>query len=213
MSQLLPRPSRIVYPDSDGKPMSENTKQFDAIVYLKEGFERYFRDRPDVFVAGDLLWYAVEGKPKVRVGPDVLIAFGRPKGHRGSYKQWEEGTVPPQVVFEVLSPGNRHGELLRKFHFYDRFGVQEYYVYDPDRLTLEVYRRGRHRLLAVRDVAAWTSPLLNVRFTIVDDELRVIGPDGQPFPTMLELAAQAALAEQERPDVPLISSANVSPAG
>ena len=30
---------------------------------LKLGLERYFADRPDVFVVGDLLWYAVEGQP------------------------------------------------------------------------------------------------------------------------------------------------------
>ena len=55
-----------------------------------------------------------------------------PRGDRGSYKQWEEGGIAPQVVFEVLSPGNRAGEMRRKFQFYQRYGVEEYYIYDPD---------------------------------------------------------------------------------
>ncbi len=45
----------IVYPDSDGKPMADNTLQFRWIVTIKEGLERVYRERPDVFVAGDLL--------------------------------------------------------------------------------------------------------------------------------------------------------------
>lgn len=52
-----------------------------------------------------LLWYPVESHPEIRTAPDVLVVFGRPKGHRGSYKQWEEDNIPPQVVFEILSPG------------------------------------------------------------------------------------------------------------
>jgi hypothetical protein len=56
MSISVPSPARsgIVYPDSDGKPLAENTLQFQWIVTIKEGLERVFFDRPDVFVAGDL---------------------------------------------------------------------------------------------------------------------------------------------------------------
>ena len=58
------------------------------------------------FVAGDLLWYAQQGDPTERLAPDAMVVFGRPKGDRGSYKQWEEDGIAPQVVWEVLSPGN-----------------------------------------------------------------------------------------------------------
>lgn len=40
------------------------------------------------------------------------------------------------MVFEILSPGNRPSEMLRKFKFYERYGVQEYYLYDPDDVEL-----------------------------------------------------------------------------
>ena len=76
--------------------MSENTLQFEWIVTLKGGLEARFRDRQDVFVAGDLLWYPVEGDPLIRSAPDTMVVFGRPKGYRGSYKQWEEGESPPR---------------------------------------------------------------------------------------------------------------------
>ncbi|MFZ4596911.1 MAG: hypothetical protein ACOYOF_21865, partial [Verrucomicrobiaceae bacterium] len=79
----LPKP--VCYPDSDGKRMSDNTVQFGYIVSTTTGFGSLYQDHPEVFIAGDLLWYPVEGEPKIRQAPDVLIAFGRPKGDRGSY--------------------------------------------------------------------------------------------------------------------------------
>ena len=112
--------AEIIYPDSDGKPMADNTKQFRWIVTIKENLELLFADHSDVFVAGDLLWYPVEGNNRLCQAPDVMVAFERPKGDRGSYKQWEENNIAPQVVFEILSPGNnfdRNGEeveVLRK---------------------------------------------------------------------------------------------------
>ncbi len=58
--------SKIVYPETDGEPMAENTLQFQWIVTIKEGLEAVFLDQPDVFVAGDLFWYPVEGDPTTR---------------------------------------------------------------------------------------------------------------------------------------------------
>jgi hypothetical protein len=93
-----PQPA-VTYPDGDGRPMADNTRQWEDMVVTKCGLEAVFRDRSDVFVAGDLLWYPVEGNNTIRQAPDVMVAFSRPKGHRGSYKQWEEGGIAPQVVF------------------------------------------------------------------------------------------------------------------
>ena len=123
---------RVMYPESDGRRIAENTKQFEYIVMIKGGLDAEFADDPEVFVAGDLLWYPVEGRRKLRTAPDTMVIFGRPKGHRRSYLQWLEEGIPPKVTFEVLSPGNRAGKMLKKFKFYERFGVDEYYIYDPD---------------------------------------------------------------------------------
>ena len=50
-----------------------------------------YANNPDVFVAGDLLLYPVHGNNKIAAAPDTMVVFGRPKGDRGSYKQWLEG--------------------------------------------------------------------------------------------------------------------------
>ena len=55
--------------------MAENTLQFSWIVTIEGGFDALFRDDPNVFVAGDLLWYPVRGSNTIRTAPDGLI-FG-----------------------------------------------------------------------------------------------------------------------------------------
>src|SRR5438105_15887978 len=112
----LPTPPEVVvYPEDDGLPMSDNTLQYEYMHTIKGGLDALFADKPDVFVAGNLLWYPVEGDNTTRQAADIMVAFGRPKGYRGSYRQWEEGGIAPQVVFEILSPGNRPSEMVRKF--------------------------------------------------------------------------------------------------
>ena len=196
---LRTRWDQDLYPDDDGEPMSDNTVQFRWIVLIKEGLEFLFRNRPDVFVAGDLLWYYEEGNPKARIAPDAMVVFGRPKIDRGSYRQWQEEGVAPQVVFEVLSPGNRGAEMARKFRAYDELGVAEYYVYDPDEGLLQGWLRREGRLREIIDLNDWVSPRLGIRFIPGEgpESLRIHHPDGSPFQTALEMQETAA-AERER---------------
>ncbi len=193
---------RIIYPESDGKPMADNTKQFRWIVTIENGLEALYADNPNVFVAGDLLWYPVEGHPEIRVAPDVLVVFGRPKGDRGSYLQWLEDNIPPQVVFEILSPGNTFTEMHRKLHFYERYGVEEYYLYDPAVGELSGWIRRDAALDEIQEMRGWTSPRLGVRFELEGGELQLFFPNGEPFATYLETIAQRDAAreraEQER---------------
>ena len=74
-----PDKSKIIYPDDNGEPMSDNTEQFRLIVWIKENLELLFASVADVFVAGNLLWYPREGNNKLSQAPDVMVAFGRPK--------------------------------------------------------------------------------------------------------------------------------------
>ena len=194
----------VHYPDSDGKPMADNTRQFRYISTLKGGFDAYYHDRDDVFVAGDLLWYPVEGDNKTRFAPDVMIAFGRPPGDRGSYKQWLENGQPPNVVFEVLSPGNTPKEMKAKLEAYDGFGVGEYYEYDPDKGELRGWLRDPKsgHLERVENMQGWRSPATEVTMRLEGKHLVVTRPDGKVFLTHADdhLRAENAehRAEQER---------------
>jgi Uma2 family endonuclease len=187
--------AQVSYPQSDGQPIADNTKQFRWIVTIQGGLDALFRENPQVFVAGDLLWYPVEGHPEICMAPDVLVAFGRPKGDRGSYLQWEEGGVAPQVVFEIVSPGNTIAQMTRKFRFYERYGVAEYYLYDPDTGELSGWQRQGLTLEEIEPMAGWVSPRLGIRFEREDGVLRLYQPDGERFATYVELLEQR---EQER---------------
>lgn len=192
---LVRRKPEIEYPDSDGQPISDNTLQFPWTMTLQGGLDALFRDHPDVFVAGDLPWYPIEGDSVTRAAPDVMVVFGRPKGYRGSYQQWEEGDVAPQVVFEVLSPHVRTSEVVGKFQFYDRFDVEEYYVFDPHKSDLTGWIRRGQSLTEIPQADGWTSPRLGVRFDLSSGDLQVFGPDGRPFVTYVEVFEQL---ERER---------------
>src|SRR3954465_14753585 len=150
----------IFYPESDGQPMAENPRQFRWIFVLAGNLAALFRDRADVFVSGNQFWYPVEGEPEVRAAPDVYVVFGRPKGERASYRQWEEENIPLTVVFEVLSPGNTGTEMVEKQAFYDEHGVEEYYLYAPDANRLHGFVRRGEVLVRVRQMHGFASPRL-----------------------------------------------------
>ena len=182
MVAQIPTPNQIEYPDSDGKPMSDNTRQFRWITIVKYNLDWLFTNDENVFIAGDLLWYPVEGNPKRRVAPDVMVAFGRPKGDRGSYKQWLEGDIAPQVVFEILSPGNTANEMASKLAFYDRHDVEEYYIYDPDTNALTGWERENGYLTEILIMQDWCSPRLGIRFDLISSpELQIYQPNGEIF--------------------------------
>jgi Uma2 family endonuclease len=195
MTTFNRRDADLYFPDSDGKPMADNTEQFRWIVLIKENLEILFADEPNVFVAGDLLWFPVKSRLISPVAPDAMVVFGRPKGRRGSYKQWQEDNIAPQVVYEILSPSNNAEEMERKLEFYQTYGVEEYYQYDPDRYELKGWRRLGEQLLPIAQIDGWTSPRLGIRFAVGNHELVIYRPDGRKFLSPVELEQRA---EQER---------------
>ncbi len=196
VSQLeRPTTTEIIYPDSDGKPIANNTVQFHWILVIEQNLDWLFAEDPEVFVAGDLFWYPVEGNNKIVNAPDVMVAFGRPKGDRGSYKQWVENNIPPQVVFEILSPGNTSKEMSQKLLFYERYGVEEYYIYDPDTNILEGWLRTDYGLESIENIDQWRSPRLGITFDLSSEELIIYRPDGSQFLSYNEISMQL---DQER---------------
>lgn len=203
VSQIQPPTQpEVIYPDSDGQPVANNTIQFGWIVEIKQNLDWLFADDPNVFVAGDLFWYPVEGRNKIVNAPDVLVVLGRPKGDRLCYQQWKEEGIAPQVVFEILSPSNTQTEMDKKLLFYDRYGVEEYYIYDPDRNNLCGWLRSEDGLDVIPQMEGWVSPRLKIRFAPSPEGLQLYRPDGERFLTYTEISRnteqERQRAEQER---------------
>lgn len=54
----------------------------------------------------------------------------------------------PDLVIEILSPGNNKKELLNKYTIYEEFGVKEYWIVSPEEKTLLKYtldRQGKYQ--------------------------------------------------------------------
>jgi Uma2 family endonuclease len=69
----------------------------------------------------------------------------------------------PDLVVEILSPGTRQKDLAIKRKIYARFGVQEYWIVDPDASTVEVLIREKSGYITAgiyRESDRLSSPLL-----------------------------------------------------
>src|SRR5205823_4913767 len=78
------------------------------------------------------------------------------------------------------------------------YGVEEYYIYDPDRRELSGWLRRRDRLREIPRMDDWISPRLDVRFDMSDGELTLFAPNQRPFASYLDLAAQRDAATAQR---------------
>jgi Uma2 family endonuclease len=72
---------------------------------------------------------------------------------------------PPDLAVEILSPGTRRRDELLKRDLFERAGVSEYWLVDPEAETVKVFRRdaqgyGRAELLSQRDGDVLRTPLL-----------------------------------------------------
>ncbi|MEG5137283.1 MULTISPECIES: Uma2 family endonuclease [unclassified Microcoleus] len=198
---------QIIYPSSDGQPMADSTTQFDLMVKIQQGCESLFKKDPNVFVAADLLWYPVEGRNDIFQAPDTMVIFGRPKGDRLSYLQFREDDIAPQFVFEIRSYKDSQTKMDDKFLFYNRYGVDEYYVYelDEDEKKMSGWQRKEVNLEVIEQMRGWVSPRLGIRFELGEDGLEIYEPNGQKFISYLELVEQIELNRQRRKQAAQIS--------
>jgi len=191
---------RILYPIDNGEPLANDTEHLKWITFVKNGLEDWFGDRQDVFVAADLLWYPIEGRPDISKAPDVMVVLDHPAGERDSFKQWEENGRPPNVVFEFMSKSNTADEMFEKQDFYSGMGCDEFFLYDYRRGKFRAFLRDGDRGLVQKPSApdtTWASPLLGMRFGLDENgRLWVRRPDGKLMETQRQIAARAEKASQ-----------------
>src|ERR1051326_495673 len=82
--------------------------------------------------------------------PDILVISNQ----RSSIVTRKNVQGVPDFVIEILSEFNRKNDEVRKLAIYERFGVNEYWIIDPDANTIRVYRRQANALALVTELAA-----------------------------------------------------------
>ncbi len=122
-------PEEIEYPESDGEPMAETDDHRDELAELVFTLKRYFRDRDDVYVSGNLFVYYQEGDPGKRRAPDVFVVFGVPNNQRRTYRLWDEGKAPVMAI-ELTSKGTKREDEKIKPGIYAGWGIEYLFLYD-----------------------------------------------------------------------------------
>ena len=94
------------------------------------------------------------------VQPDLLL-FTRERQHLINPRKVTR--VQPDLAIEILSPGTAGNDRGRKMRLLARHGVREFWLVDPDALTVEIYALTGKQFVLVgmwRDSECVHSPLL-----------------------------------------------------
>ena len=193
---------QIEYPSSDGEPLAETYIHLYAILTTLEVIKQYLAGQQATVLADQFLYY-VQGFPKLRVAPDVMVIFDVAPGGRDNYKLWEEGKVP-SVVFEMTSKSTQKQDQEQKKLLYEQLGILEYWLFDPKgewipgqlkgyRLQDEVYQPISDRICQPLQLRLEAEGEL-LRFYRLDTGAKLLIPT-----ELAELAEQERLrAQQER---------------
>ena len=203
----VPLTGEVDYPSYDGIPFADNTDQAESIVFAYHALRAFFWQRSGVFVATNLLLYYREGDNKTRITPDVMVAVGRPKGYRGSYKIWEEGHHPPDWVLEVASEESVKVDVEEKPGTYAGIGVREYWQFDPTGGLLNPRLQGRRlsgleytdlpQYRVVGAEIAIYSDVLGLSLEFDGERLRIWDPVGERY-WLMSPASELALRRSEQ---------------
>jgi len=195
------RPIAVEYPASDGKPMAETDVHRQLMSDLIFELSNFFKDEADVYVSGNLLLYYVEGNPGKRVAPDVFVARGVAKGARRVYKLWEEQAVP-DVVIELSSRQTWREDVDEKFELYQKLGIKEYFLFDPeydyliDSLVGYRLEEGRYSPIKVKSGRALIESL-GLELVDTGETLRIFDPRSGLTLQTPEEHAEASLRAEE----------------
>ncbi len=97
------------------------------------------------------------------VQPDVLVIL---KGNTGQLNPNGHFHGVPDFIVEILSPGNKNHDLVKKKELYERFGVKEYWVVDPQTKEAQGFQlRDKTYQMLFEGTANIQSALLNLSFS------------------------------------------------
>jgi Uma2 family endonuclease len=128
-STPIPKTPDVVYPSSDDKPLAETQQHALAILMTLALLRLYLQEQPAVVFANQFLYY-IEGHPKARVAPDVMVIFDIEKRLYNNYKIWESKQTP-SIIFEITSGSTKDIDQTFKKTLYEQLGVTEYWLFDP----------------------------------------------------------------------------------
>jgi Uma2 family endonuclease len=120
----------------------------EIITNLLFAFTGYLREKPigSVWPGAGVIFSDFSG-----VIPDVVYVS---RERRREIVRGGRISGAPDLIVEVLYPGpeNERRDRQAKRQLYRKYGVKEYWVIDPDKLVIQVYRTSKLRLVATLGV-------------------------------------------------------------
>ncbi len=168
----------VHYPDSDGHFLPDNPLQANAVVNLRVALKRHFERVANVVVEGDMFLYYEKGNPRKSIAPDMYVVLNHDLGGRPVYKLWEEGK-PPDFALEVISPSSAIRNEVEKRALYERLGIGEYFLFQPDptcrgpRLVGHRLRGGSYEEMVAESGGELRSEALGVTLRVEGSNLRL----------------------------------------
>jgi Uma2 family endonuclease len=130
----------------------------DILIEIASQLRNHLKGRAKVAVAPFDI-YLDESKNAVQ--PDIVVILNSSKGilnRKGHF----HGV--PEFVIEILSQGNRDYDLIRKKDLYQKFGVQEYWIVDPDtKLAMGFVLENNQYALKGEEIGTINSELIGLR--------------------------------------------------
>jgi Uma2 family endonuclease len=201
----IPLEDEIWYPESDGEPMAETQLHLQEMTYVIESLEERFRNDPGVFVAGNLFFYYQRGRRDAVVAPDAFVVKGLADGKslRTKYLLWEEGGIPCFAA-EMTSESTRKQDEGAKRELYERLGVEEYFLFDPEgdylNPRLQGYRLagGWYRPVAPEPDGSLRSTTTGIDFRAEGNRLRLTdAATGAPYLRRSEMEERLRVLQAE----------------
>lgn len=187
--------AEIHYPETEKKIVGETDFHYLQIELLHQSLRLFFAGRNDVYISADIMVYYEEGKPRRHFAPDLMVCFGIENKKRRIYKLWEEKIVP-SVIFEIASNSTWEKDVNKKRKLYEKLGVAEYYIFDPEYKYLGQPLMAYHLEFGelVRQSTSEKrifSAALNLELIDTGENLRVFDTEQNEFiPTAQELKAE-----------------------
>ncbi len=132
--------AEIDYPESEEFNVGETDWHMHWTSRLRDILRLRYRGQR-VYTGGNLLVYYVEGNPAKFIIPDHFVVLDCDPGPRRIFKIWEEGRTPDTVI-EIISRGTSREDRLTRPIIFERLGIREYFLYDPQARYLKPSLQG-----------------------------------------------------------------------
>jgi Uma2 family endonuclease len=100
-------------------------KHQEVLLEISSQLKQHLKDRGKVVIAPFDIYL---NETSNAVQPDIVLIL---KSNNGILKPNGHFHGIPDIIIEILSPGNQDHDLVKKKELYERFGVKEYWIVDP----------------------------------------------------------------------------------